>query len=117
MIKYAVDINSHFLFCEIIDKVHVAVPDCIHEGVPVVGSVELVDEVREGVEKVYDFFGLARLYFNCWLTDPAEELGNVRSSGYVREIGDLLFYIVSLRKNSVLFVLDHFAKFYIITLA
>ena len=60
MIEDGIDTGAHFLLGEEVDEFEVAVPDRVHEGVPVVGSDELVDEVREGVEEADDRFGIAR---------------------------------------------------------
>jgi hypothetical protein len=59
----AVDIDVHFLLGKVLDELHVSVSDCVHEGVPVVRSIELVDEMRESIEKIDDLLGLAFLYF------------------------------------------------------
>ena len=64
MIKYTIYIDFHFFLGEVLDKLHVAIADGIHEGVPVVGSEKLIDEMREGVEEVDDLFGLSFFLVN-----------------------------------------------------
>ncbi len=64
MAKNAVNVDIHLFFSEVLDKLHVAISDCIHEGTPVVGSEELVYEMREGIEEVYYLFCLSRFYIS-----------------------------------------------------
>ena len=54
MVEDGVDSDFHFLFSEEINEFKVAVPDCVHEGVPVVGGDEFVDEMGECVEEIND---------------------------------------------------------------
>ena len=54
MVEDGVDASAHFLLGEEVNEFEVAVPDCVHEWVPVVGGDELVDEMREGVEEADD---------------------------------------------------------------
>ena len=58
MVEDAVDIGLHILLSEVLDQLHVAIPDCVHERVPVVGSGELVYKMREGVEEVDHLFAV-----------------------------------------------------------
>ena len=57
--EHTIDVDSHLFFAKVLDEFHVAVSDCVHEGVPVVGGGELVDEMGEGVEKIHDLFGVS----------------------------------------------------------
>jgi hypothetical protein len=59
MIEYAVDHCIHFAFSEEFDELHIGVAHCVHEGVPVVGSMELIDEMGVVGEKFDDFVGVA----------------------------------------------------------
>jgi hypothetical protein len=57
----AVNVDAHLFLGEVFDEFHVAVADCVHEGVPVVGGGELVYEVGEGVEEAYYLFCISLL--------------------------------------------------------
>ena len=59
MAEDTVDIHLHLFLAKILDQFHIAVSDSIHEGVPVVGCGELVDEMWKGIEEVDDLFGIA----------------------------------------------------------
>ena len=59
MTEDAIDVDIHLTLGEEFDELHVAVANCVHEWVPVVGGVELVEEVREGGEEIYDLLCLA----------------------------------------------------------
>ena len=58
MTEDAIDIDVHLFLCEKFDELHVAVSNCIHEGIPVVRRVKLIDKVWEGIEEIDDLFGL-----------------------------------------------------------
>jgi hypothetical protein len=59
-----IDIDIHLAFGEVLDEFHVAVSNGVHERVPVVGRVELVDEMGEGIEEIDNLLGLALLCLN-----------------------------------------------------
>ncbi len=64
MAKDAVNVDIHLFVSEILDKLHVTISDCIHERTPVVGSKELVNEMRKGIEEVYYLLCLSRFYIS-----------------------------------------------------
>lgn len=62
MTEDAVDIDVHLFLREVFDQLHVAVSDCVHEGIPIVWRVEFVDQVGEGIEKIDDLLCIALLW-------------------------------------------------------
>lgn len=61
MAEDAVDTDVHLFFSEVLNEFDVSVANCVHEGVPIVRSGELVDEMRERVEEIDDLFGVSFL--------------------------------------------------------
>ena len=59
LVENRIDIDPHLLLGKIIYQFKVTVSDRIHKRVPVVRSRELVYEMRESVEKVYDLLCVA----------------------------------------------------------
>jgi hypothetical protein len=64
MAEDTIDVDIHLTLREEFDQFHIAVAHSVHEWVPIVGSVELVEEMREGREEVYDLFCLPLFLFN-----------------------------------------------------
>ena len=64
MTEDTIDVDIHLTLREEFDQFHIPIPHSIHEWVPIVGSVELVEEMREGREEVYDLFCLPLFLFN-----------------------------------------------------
>jgi hypothetical protein len=64
MAEDAIHIDIHFFLGKKLDELEVAVSDSVHEGVPVVGSIELIDEMRKSIEKVNDLLRLSLLYID-----------------------------------------------------
>jgi hypothetical protein len=61
MTEDTIDINPHFPFSEKLNQLHIGVAHCVHEGIPVVGGVKLVDEMWVIGEKFDDLLGIAFL--------------------------------------------------------
>lgn len=67
MAEDTADVDPHLFFCEVLNKLHIAVAYSIHERVPVIGSGELVDKMWESVEEVDDLFSVSLLWMSKWV--------------------------------------------------
>lgn len=60
MTEDAIDIDIHLFLWEKFYELHIAVSNCIHERVPVVRRIELVNKMWEGIEEIDDLLRLSR---------------------------------------------------------